>query len=63
MKTTLPQDKVKRNFCEWKVYRTRIRKIPVLIRALPVLERVPVLTWAFFPMPMLVLEQARLNYR
>ena len=30
---------------------TRISKIPVLVRALPVLERVPVLIRAFFPCP------------
>jgi hypothetical protein len=33
---------------------TRISKIPVLVRALPVLERVPVLIQAFFSMPVLV---------
>ena len=33
---------------------TRISKIPVLVRALPVLERVPVLIRAFFFMPVLV---------
>ena len=33
---------------------TRISKIPVLVRALPVLERVPVLIRAFFSMPVLV---------
>ena len=33
---------------------TRISKSPVLVRALPVSERVPVLVRAFFPMPVLV---------
>jgi len=33
---------------------TRISKIPVLVRALPVLERVPVLLQAFFSVPVLV---------